>query len=221
MRLAPHGNRPWSSIPLFSHLTSGLDSPRDRALNTFMADISAGWPQVTSEPMYSPWTFARCDSPRLESALCPELWESSTPRALVWKVQNRQVITRSDLQKKLGWRQQNFCHPQAQVLWCSTTSKKFFRCTLIRVDHHLSTDGCLAGHLFSSGLLLASRQRNGYGIKAERGRRRMSWDTGQKRCWQQGRAVSARGSCKAQPGQQSVCCPPFSRGSEQDVESWG
>lgn len=75
--------------------------PQDRALSTFMADISAGWSQVPTELMCSAWTSARCDSPCVESDSCPEQWESSPTGVLVWNVQNRpQVITRSDLQKK-------------------------------------------------------------------------------------------------------------------------
>lgn len=128
-----------------------VPSPWDRALNTFMTGISAGWPQVPTELRCSPWAFARCDSPCVESASCPEQWESSTPR--VWKVQDRPwVITRSDLKKiKMGWSQQIFYHPQAQVLWCSTTSKKLFRCTLLCVDSHLSTSGVWPGTFSAVG----------------------------------------------------------------------
>lgn len=141
--------------------------------------------------MCSPWTFARCDSLCLESALFPEQ-RILHPRSLILKGLNR-----------------------TQVIWGKKSTKNWANKTpaILRLKslgvapHQKSCWGVLWYewiHPQAPSLQWApafSTQRNGCGIKAERGRGRIFLSTGQKKV-----LAARRGHIsKGQPGQKSVC----------------
>lgn len=144
--------------------------------------------------MCSPWTFARCDSLCLESALSPEQ-RILHPRSLILKGLNRTQVIWGKNQQKTG---------PTKLLPSSGSSPLVWHHTKKAVEVYFGMSGSSSVHPQAPSLQWApafSTQRNGCGIKAERGRGRIFLSTGQKKV-----LAARRGHIsKGQPGQKSVC----------------